>query len=53
MPYDVLCMRLADKIMELQSKEREQIITAYNQRAVDQFERNLRTGESYYEDTFI
>lgn len=53
MPYDVLCMRLAEKIMELQSLEREQIIKAYNQRAVDQFEGSLRTGTDYYEQTYI
>jgi hypothetical protein len=53
MPYDVLCMRLAEKIMYLQTLEREQIIKAYNQRAVDQFEGSLRTGIDYYEQNYI
>jgi hypothetical protein len=53
MPYDVLCMRLADKIMSLQSLEREQIIKAYNQRAVDQFEGKLMTGEKYFDKNYI
>ena len=53
MPYDVLCMRLAEKIMSLQSLEREQIIKAYNQRAVDQFEGSLRTGTDYYEQNYV
>jgi hypothetical protein len=53
MPYDVLCMRLAEKIMSLQSLERELIVKAYEQRAIDQEERNLRTGEEYYDKTFI
>jgi len=53
MPYDVLCMRLAENIMHLQTLEREQIIKAYEQRAIDQEERNLRTGEEYYDKTFV
>ena len=53
MPYDVLCMRLADKIMHLQTLEREQIIKAYNQRAVDQFEGKLMTGEKYFDKNYI
>ena len=53
MPYDVLCMRLSDKIMHLQTLEREQIIKAYNQRAVDQFEGKLMTGEKYFDKNYI
>ena len=53
MPYDVFCMRLADKIMHLQTLEREQIIKAYNQRAVDQFEGKLMTGEKYFDKNYI
>ena len=53
MPYDVLCMRLAEKIMYLQTLEREQIIKAYNQRAVDQFEGKLMTGEKYFDKNYI
>jgi hypothetical protein len=53
MPYDVLCMRLADKIMHLQTLEREQIIKAYNQRAIDQFEGKLMTGEKYFDKNYI
>jgi hypothetical protein len=53
MPYDVLCMRLAEKIMQLQTLERELIVKAYEQRAIDQQERNLRTGEEYFDKTFI
>ena len=53
MPYDVLCMRLAEKIMYLQTLEREQIIKAYNQRAIDQFEGSLRTGTDYYEQHYV
>ena len=53
MPYDVLCMRLAEKIMHLQSLERDQIVKAYEQRAIDQAERLLRTGDEYYDKTFI
>jgi hypothetical protein len=53
MPYDIFCHRLADKIMELQGLEREQIIKAYNQRAIDQFEGSLRTGTDYYEQNYI
>ena len=53
MPYDVLCMRLAEKIMSLQSLEREQIVKAYEQRAIDQSERFLRTGEEYFDKTFV
>ena len=53
MPYDVLCMRLAEKIMSLQSLERELIVKAYEQRAIDQEERNLRTGEEYFDKTFV
>ena len=53
MPYDVLCMKLAEKIMQLQTLEREQIIKAYNQRAIDQFEGSLRTGTDYYEQNYI
>lgn len=53
MPYDVLCMRLAEKIMYLQTLEREQIIKAYNQRAIDQFEGSLRTGTDYYEQNYV
>jgi hypothetical protein len=53
MPYDVLCMRLAEKIMYLQTLEREQIIKAYNQRAVDQFEGSIRTGTDYYEQNYV
>ncbi len=53
MPYDVLCMRLAEKIMHLQTLEREQIIKAYNQRAVDQFEGKLMTGEKYFDKNYI
>jgi hypothetical protein len=46
-------MRLAENIMHLQTLEREQIIKAYEQRAIDQEERNLRTGEEYYDKTFV
>ena len=53
MPYDVLCMRLAEKIMHLQSLERDQIVKAYEQRAIDYAERNLRTGEEYFDKTFV
>jgi hypothetical protein len=53
MPYDIFCHRLADKIMELQGLEREQLIKAYEQRAIDQFEGSLRTGTDYYEQTYI
>jgi hypothetical protein len=53
MPYDVLCMRLAEKIMSLQSLERDQIVKAYEQRAIDQEERLLRTGEEYYDKNFV
>jgi hypothetical protein len=53
MPYDVLCMRLADKIMELQTLEREQLIKAYEQRAIDVEERNLRNGEQYFEQNYV
>ena len=53
MPYDVLCMRLAEKIMHLQSLERDQIVKAYEQRAIDHAERNLRTGEEYFDKTFV
>ena len=53
MPYDVLCMKLAEKIMHLQTLEREQIIKAYNQRAVDQFEGKLMTGEKYFDKNYI
>jgi hypothetical protein len=53
MPYDVLCMRLAEKIMSLQSLERDQIVKAYEQRAIDHAERNLRTGEEYFDKTFV
>lgn len=53
MPYDVLCMRLAEKIMHLQTVERDQIVKAYEQRAIDHAERNLRTGEEYFDKTYI
>ena len=53
MPYDILCMRLAEKIMQLQTLERELIVKAYEQRAIDQQERNLRTGEEYFDKTFV
>ena len=53
MPYDVLCMRLAEKIMQLQTLERELIVKAYEQRAIDQEERNLRTGKEYFDKTFV
>lgn len=53
MPYDVLCMRLAEKIMSLQSLERDQIVKAYEQRAIDQSERLLRTGDEYYDKNFV
>ena len=53
MPYDVLCMRLAEKIMHLQTLEREQIVNAYEQRAIDHAERNLRTGTDYYEQNYV
>ena len=53
MPYDVRCMRLAEKIMQLQTLERELIVKAYEQRAIDQEERNLRTGEEYFDKTFV
>jgi hypothetical protein len=39
--------------MELQGKEREQLIDAYEQRAIDFHERNLRTGTDYYEQNYI
>lgn len=51
--YDVFLHRLVDKIMNLQEKEREQIIDAYNQRAIDFHERILRTGEEYYDKTYL
>lgn len=53
MPYDVLCMRLAEKIMHLQSLERDQIVKSYEQRAIDHHERLLRSGEEYFDKTFI
>ena len=53
MPYDVLCMRLAEKIMQLQTLERDQIVKAYEQRAIDHAEGNLRTGEEYFDKTYI
>ena len=39
--------------MELQDKESKQIIDAYEQRAIDFHERNLRTGEQYYNETYL
>ena len=53
MPYDVFCHKLADKIMELQGKERDHLIDAYEQRAIDFHERNLRTGEQFFNQTYL
>lgn len=51
--YDVFLHKLIDKIMELQDKESKQIIDAYEQRAIDFHERILRTGEQYYNETYL
>lgn len=51
--YDVLLHKLVDKITHLQHNEREQIIKAYEQRAIDQAEGYLRTGEQYYNETYL
>ena len=51
--YDVLLHKLVDKITHLQDIEREQIIKAYEQRAIDQAEGYLRTGYEYYDKTYL
>lgn len=50
--YSLLIMNLVDKLIELEQENKKYIIQAYEQRAIDVAERNLRSGEDYYKDVF-